>query len=202
MMDRNLGAISATPGNVGTLGLIYQPGRKDPFMGASSISSNNLALSTGEWKIESAQYTGSLELTRLNAEHNPMTYYTTNIYSFGGWKREKTMYDPCPAGWRVPDSDIWGNALGLSGDWYILSGNLSHISNGVNFSGKLGDYEMIYYPITGYRARNSGALTDVARNTYYWTNASSLLSFGVSMSCSISSTQTDRFGPVRCQKIE
>ena len=36
MMDRNLGATSATPGNVGSLGLLYQWGRKDPFLGSSS----------------------------------------------------------------------------------------------------------------------------------------------------------------------
>ena len=38
MMDRNLGATSATPGDVGALGLLYQWGRKDPFPGSSSIS--------------------------------------------------------------------------------------------------------------------------------------------------------------------
>ena len=37
MMDRNLGATSATPGDVGALGLLYQWGRKDPFLGSSSI---------------------------------------------------------------------------------------------------------------------------------------------------------------------
>ena len=39
MMDRNLGATSATPGYVVALGLLYQWGRKDPFLGSSSISS-------------------------------------------------------------------------------------------------------------------------------------------------------------------
>ena len=40
VMDRNLGATSATPGDIGALGLLYQWGRKDPFLGSSSISSN------------------------------------------------------------------------------------------------------------------------------------------------------------------
>lgn len=47
MMDRNLGATSATPGDVGALGLLYQWGRKDPFLHSSSISSYVQALSTG-----------------------------------------------------------------------------------------------------------------------------------------------------------
>ena len=49
MMDRNLGAISATPGDVGALGLLYQWGRKDPFLSASTISSNIQAESTITW---------------------------------------------------------------------------------------------------------------------------------------------------------
>ena len=49
MMDRNIGATSATPGDVGALGLLYQWGRKDPFLGSSSISSNTLAKSTITW---------------------------------------------------------------------------------------------------------------------------------------------------------
>ena len=46
MMDRNLGATSATPGDVGALGLLYQWGRKDPFLGSSLISSSTQAKST------------------------------------------------------------------------------------------------------------------------------------------------------------
>ena len=40
---------SATPGDVGALGLHYQWGRKDPFMGSSSISSSEIAKSTITW---------------------------------------------------------------------------------------------------------------------------------------------------------
>ena len=49
MMDRNLGATSATPGEVGALGLLYQWGRKDPFLGSTSISSSTIAKSTISW---------------------------------------------------------------------------------------------------------------------------------------------------------
>lgn len=38
-MDRNLGAINNTSQSVGSLGLLYQWGRKDPFPGASGITS-------------------------------------------------------------------------------------------------------------------------------------------------------------------
>ena len=52
MMDRNLGATSATPGDVGALGLLYQWGRKDPFMGASAIAegtTTQAASTIGTW---------------------------------------------------------------------------------------------------------------------------------------------------------
>ena len=39
LMDRNLGATSATPGDVGALGLMYQWGRKDPFPGPGILGS-------------------------------------------------------------------------------------------------------------------------------------------------------------------
>jgi hypothetical protein len=49
MMDRNLGATTAVPGATGSLGLLYQWGRKDPFLGSSSINSSNIASSTIQW---------------------------------------------------------------------------------------------------------------------------------------------------------
>ena len=46
LMDRNLGATSTTPGDVCAFGLLYQWGRKDPFVGAGSISNYVVAQST------------------------------------------------------------------------------------------------------------------------------------------------------------
>ncbi len=132
MMDRNLGATSATPGDVGALGLLYQWGRKDPFLGSSSTSSDVLAVSTGTWNTASG---GSV----ANAEANPTTFYTNMKMPDGSWASSKTAYDPCPAGWRVPDGGedgVWakagfrswqydGNKKGLLIDfcvWYPLAG--------------------------------------------------------------------------------
>ena len=64
-MDRNLGAISATRGDVGAIGLYYQWGRKDPFLGSSSISQTLRAASTGEWPapVETSENTGTIDYT-------------------------------------------------------------------------------------------------------------------------------------------
>jgi hypothetical protein len=164
MMDRNLGATSATPGDVGALGLMYQWGRKDPFMGASSISDDVLAVSTGTWNITPG---GSI----AEAEENPMTFYTYTDYmsSIGSWMSTKTAYDPCPRGWRVPEGGIngvWAKALGTTSNSVLVS-NDSTIG-GINFTEKLGDAESIWYPTTGCRTGNEGALIQVNGNGYLW----------------------------------
>ena len=147
MMDRNLGATSATPGDVGALGLMYQWGRKDPFMGSASISEAKDPKSTGVWSFLSSK------CTQAESEQNPMTYYSMD-FPDGNWKIAKTVYDPCPAGWRVPtggkEIGVWTKALGSSSSFTDKS--LYDSANcGVNLSGKLGDDNVIWYPAMGYR---------------------------------------------------
>ena len=76
MMDRNLGATSATPGDVGALGLLYQWGRKDPFLGSSSISRDILANATIAWP--SIVGSDSQKGTIAYAIANPTTYIYHN----------------------------------------------------------------------------------------------------------------------------
>lgn len=164
MMDRNLGATSATPGDVGALGLFYQWGRKDPFLGSSSISANTLALSTGTWKTASG---GSV----AGAESNPMTFYTSMSLPDGSWTSSKTAHDPCPAGWRVPDGGaegVWAKALGSSSAFKDTS-LYDSIQKGMNFSGKFGSAQTIWYPASGLY---SGGVVNIAYNGYYWSISS------------------------------
>ena len=76
MMDRNLGATSATPGDVGALGLLYQWGRKDPFLGSSSISSSIVAKSTISLPstVSSNSSNGTIEYTTAH----PTTFIIYN----------------------------------------------------------------------------------------------------------------------------
>lgn len=159
MMDRNLGATSATPGDVGALGLMYQNGRKDPFLGSSSISSGELALSTGTWNITSGSY------SLAKPETNPTTFYTSTPGD-SRWRSMKNVHDPCPVGWRVPDGGddgVWAKALGTSNEVSLSGDSINH---GINFSGILGDDEFIWYPASGCRRWNSGDFT----NSMYWSS--------------------------------
>ena len=155
MMDRNLGATSATPGGAGALGLMYQWGRKDPFMGSTSISTNVLAASTGTWKVASG---GSASY----AESNPMTFYSSTNLPAGSWASKKTVYDPCPTGWRVPEGGIWTKAFGETSGKFTYDS----VRRGINFGGLFGNAETIWYPNTGYRKTN-GDLVNKDYG-YYW----------------------------------
>ncbi len=159
MMDRNLGATSAAVGEVGSLGLLYQWGRKDPFLGSSSVkysSSPTKAASTGSWDTKNDANSAD------SATQNPMTFYT-NYSSYGNWASTKTEYDPCPAGWRVPDggsSGIWANASSTSSNTFE--------NRGMNFGGVYGSDATIWYPASGFLSYYNGALSGVGLFGYYW----------------------------------
>lgn len=153
MMDRNLGAKSATPGDVGALGLLYQWGRKDPFLGSSSVSSSVVAKSTGTWTTSS---NGSVSL----CESSPMTFYKDVELPDGSWESEKTIYDPCPSGWRVPEGGpegVWAKALGEQDSFHDGFYNDNADANGFNLLGLIGD-DAIYYPFSGYLVGDTGEL--------------------------------------------
>ena len=159
MMDRNLGATSATPGSVGALGLLYQWGRKDPFLGSSSIriSSSVQALSTGTWKISSTWITNALAIS------NPTTFFTgyENYFPNGNWQSKKTAYDPCPAGWRVPD----GGEIGIWKTAGFAKTSFDSTNRGISFS--ISSPETTWYPASGYLNYGSGVLS-TGNNAYYW----------------------------------
>jgi uncharacterized protein (TIGR02145 family) len=194
MMDRNLGATSATPGDVGALGLLYQWGRKDPFLGSSSIhySSMTEAKSTITWPsaVESDSSNGTIEY----ATANPTTFITYNSNNNYDWyytgdsstddtrwttsETMKSIYDPCPQGWRVPDgggdrlsdgedNGVWSKALGSTS--FITNSSLYSItSEGMNFSGKFGSASTIWYPASGSREGLNGSLNYVGYYSRCW----------------------------------
>ena len=174
MMDRNLGATSATPGDVGALGLLYQWGRKDPFLSGDSISSSTIAKSTITWP--SAVSSNSSNGTIAYATANPTTFIAYNKSNYDWYytgssstdntrwttsESSKSIYDPCPAGWRVPDggdNGVWSKALGSSSkfDYTYNSSN-----EGMNFSGKFGGASTIWYPASGCRGNYADSLYGV-----------------------------------------
>ena len=192
LMDRNLGATSATPGDVHALGLLYQWGRKDPFLGGSSISyasqsKQDKAASTITWPAAVSCATGS-NGTIAYAQANPTTFikggntngdwYLTGTKSTDNtrWTTSdstKGLYDPCPAGYRVPDggpSGVWATSFGTSSDW-STSSNWDSTNYGMNFGATdktLGSASTIWYPGSGWLDPSSGDLSKVGNDGTCW----------------------------------
>ena len=179
MMDRNLGATSASPGDVGALGLLYQWGRKDPFLNSSSISESIEAQATNPFpkpqktsrKIGTIAYATSHPTTYIyNDGGNYDWYYSGSSRSTDNtrWQSSKTIYDPCPAGWRVPDGGregVWAIAIG---SYLTFSHSYDSTNEGLNFSSVFGSDSMIWYPASGYRYGGDGLLGGVGNRGDYW----------------------------------
>lgn len=169
MMDRNLGATSATPGDVGALGLLYQWGRKDPFLNSSRIYCSSSAQertpakSTITWPsvVSSNSIIGTVDY----ATTYPTTFIMGTASSNWDWlytgdtsrwsTRAKTIYDPCPDGWRVPSSEVWSKAIGSSSTYIGKDEMFDNQNKGVNFSEvvdyvcNFGSDSVIWYPAAG-----------------------------------------------------
>ena len=185
MMDRNLGATSATPGDVGALGLFYQWGRKDPFLGSSSISTNTVAKSTITWPsaVSSDSSTGTVDYVTSH----PTTYvYASNDWHYSSrdnslWQSDKTMYDPCPTGWRVPDGGeqgVW-NIGGFPNGGSAIS--YDNANNGISFG--ISSPSTAWYPAAGYLI--DGSLCYLRDDGRYWsaTAADSDYSYNLGFNC-------------------
>ena len=178
MMDRNLGATSATPGNVGALGLLYQWGRKDPFLGSSSISSDTDAKSTLTWPfaVSSDSSNGTIEYATANpttlicvsyVEANYDWYYASSstLTDNTRWtdsNSAKSIYDPCPAGWRVPDG-------GPDGIWTCAGFNdVTFDDNCKGMSFNISSPSVTWYPASGERKFHDCSLDSVGWEGCYW----------------------------------
>lgn len=177
MMDRNLGAISATPGNVGALGLLYQWGRKDPFPGGAGIKANTPAATTLTWPspVQSSESVGTIEY----ATAHPTIFimgkssggdwsWTEDVYPNLRWAYSKTIYDPCPPGWTVPSGHtqgVWAKAGSTLGSMQV---DYDTTKGGIDFGGKFGNASSIWYPGAGSLRYDSGALAYVGNEGLWW----------------------------------
>ena len=123
LMDRNLGAIRSDSHTTAyddrrslTYGLLYQQGRKDPFVGQDQ--------DLWDFEITTAQYPDRTPTTVFGALDG--TWSTSSKI----WYTDKQSNDPCPPGWRIPSTSHF------SGDWsFIYEGNYYPASQASNFCG-------------------------------------------------------------------
>lgn len=174
-MDRNLGATSLERCNKTTpaldmLGLYYQHGRKDPF--ACSLASWNTTLSESEavssenGNIAFTIRNPNIRLIKTAAKNNWENYGdclsfwgasknlgTTNAAIISNCESEddspKTVYDPCPAGYKVPEAKYLNFNLKDKTKAVLSATGCDFIYDGSNSS---------YWPANGYMCQDSDVI--------------------------------------------
>lgn len=186
LMDRNLGATSTVPRSVEALGLLYQWGRKDPFLGTGNTqypASQLPAASTITWPAP--MYHDATTGTIAYATAHPTTFIGSMEEPFdwcfpgtaeaelARWDVQKTIYDPCPAGWRVPDGGpdgVWCRATDVL---EVFELDTKGVSEGIEFAGIFGEDASIWYPCQGYKITTDrpdklGLIMNYGWAGYYW----------------------------------
>lgn len=170
-MDRNLGALSAS-GKDGdeTFGLYYQWGRKDPFQTRGRIKTLSSVIDAGSNLINS--------IIRPDVYIVPSTdsmdwYAGGNNVALDRWntdKNKKTVFDPCPKGWRIPTTDINGKS---PWDGVSIPGE-QQWGSGWNFNGEplLG-----YYPAAGQRTVKGTVFYAGSAGFYHTANSDATMRF-------------------------
>lgn len=131
VMNMNLGATTAAAADINAFGLCYQWGRKDPFTGSPTLSGTTATLAKPIYNIDGEEGEFDAVMTPQSVEFaiaNPATFISPYGVDYADWCStsddalwgnpdgnyresgslkyenlgEKSMYDPCPAGWRVP----------------------------------------------------------------------------------------------------
>lgn len=167
--------ITQNPGSVKEISsTFYQFGRKDAMPGVKTVSDgsftqnggNNMSIQNGIQHPEifytwgTSWYNG-YNLYNLWSMENTETSYNDNAVV-------KTVYDPCPAGFKMPASNAFTGfttngqgtgSMNTNGAW----------DNGWNFNNKVSSPDAtVYFPASGYRDLGDGSLTNVGSNGYSW----------------------------------
>ena len=187
LLDRNLGATKGqwtddASDALDTYGLYYQWGRKDPSMGPATWNYRMKSLVTSTYYDFSLEPKNAAEVKKIDRPtlkdgvENPMYLILpnsqTNNYYFnwmyddmdflwgsieGSDKIHKTIYDPCPFGYRVPLDEI-----------ETLLGSVSKSANNKQTYGWTvgsGD-NAVYFPYTGYKGVDRGLNSVVCSWSY------------------------------------
>lgn len=208
IMDRNLGATASSMDNVTStyselVGLKYQWGRKDPTFNASS----NLVESTSE--------TGTVAYTTAN----PTKYiYPSEGITYEGdwhftgddtlWGEQKTAFDPCPAGYRIPCGGTGTGSIWTETNFH--DGTYDSTSHAFTFA--IDDETSVNFPVSAYNKydmasaslKNYGGSQYWCYNTVNMTGGSHyarIASFSTSKATLSTNAPRSNAASIRCQKI-
>lgn len=173
-------------------GCFYQFGRKDPFPADGTVTSigADMTGAPGEGTIKrNIRYSIHHPETFINGGNNNWTTYETegailgrqNAYwndpgrdahsddpseaAFDYCEAGKSVYDPCPYGWRVPAMKVWSGFSTATVQWTTAPVKaLYYYPEGYDPSAPKGS---LFFPSPGYRRPSR---QDSGTNGYYWTD--------------------------------
>ena len=172
MMSRNLGALVDTPDpatgatvDASSAGLYYQWGRKDPFVGYKwGKSSYDVAVS-GKSGRSITKSTTQITLAESIAAPTTMVTFKGDWMpehdnTLWGLDGDKTIYDPCPAGYRVPayntEDPLWQKVVDLEG--FTADGTVGYWKVGTAVFNMTGFYDY------------DGNMSHPYDRSFYWSN--------------------------------
>ena len=152
-------------------GKLYQWGRR---LGHGYSDETTIEIKEGGVSLLDGQSESNTNIFFLTGKNNGDWLYPSfnNLWNSGtGLAPEKTEYDPCPKGWRVPTfrelsglrentSALTTNAVGQRGYWF--SGSSSYVT----------DIPQVFFPAAGRRLFYDGDAIDRGHFGYYWVSSS------------------------------
>lgn len=176
LMDRNLGATSTTIKDRNAYGLFYQWGRKDPFA-RNLVAERPAAANQYENTPSDLQKSES-----ATAETGTIAYATRNpqvrLLSASDWyagtggndnlwgyvdqnNGVKSVYDPCPAGYRVADYSCFAE---------LPVDDKVNCNDQYGYLMKVNDATTSYYATGGYLPQNKDVMQYLEYRGYLWNN--------------------------------
>lgn len=166
MMSRNLGALvdAEVPAegtvDVRSFGLFYQWGRKDPFVSSKRVNTSSHALVAGtDWTKNGGQMTiaETIQKPTVFADFKG-DWLAAHDNELWGDHGAKTIYDPCPAGYRVAkqitSDNMWKKVIAIDGFEASATGLYWKLGTAV-------------FPIAGYIYYN-GSISGVGTKSVIW----------------------------------
>ena len=181
VMDRNLGALTTDIDKPGlNYGLLWQWGRSVPVLGFDGTHTSAVMTSAPEITDELVTYeTAGLEKgAGFPVEYviaNPTKFFYSGNRQWAPnpldeaaqylWNTNKTIYDPCPAGYQVISTDTAGA---------IFAGIAESTENDpVNYGFKLNDN---WFPYAGWWKYSGSSRRGDSAEAYFWTTGTRLRS--------------------------
>lgn len=168
MQDRNLGALTATAGNATTGGLLYQYGRKDPFFGSAELTSKVKYGFASHYftQLPATVSSDAATGTKAYSAAHPQTFIFKGTNSHWLYTKDntvwnaskKTIYDPCPAGYHIPEESAMDGQTLSNTTWDATKAGRSITIDG----------QSIWWPSSGYLSSSSAAFQYVGKQGYYW----------------------------------